>query len=192
MNRLAMQFYPAGIFYPLAQQCPSPHFNERPLGEKVSLLVIHNISLPAGYFGGDYISQLFQGTLNVTEHSDFTDLEKLKVSAHACIKRNGDVIQYVDFNKRAWHAGVSVWQGRSGCNDFSIGVELEGTDNLAYTTAQYTSLKKLTLFLQNRFPEISLGRIVGHNDIAFGRKTDPGQVFDWSRFRQSIHTYKDE
>lgn len=187
-----MQFNPAAQLYPLAKKCPSPHFNERPLGVTVSLLVIHNISLPAGYFGGDYISQLFQGTLTVNEHSDFTDLEGLKVSAHACIKRDGDVIQYVDFKQRAWHAGVSVWQGRLGCNDFSIGVELEGTDQLAYTSAQYASLKQLTLFLQSQFPEISLGRIVGHNDIAFGRKSDPGPAFDWPRFRQSIHTYKDD
>lgn len=179
-------------FYPAAQQRPSPYFNERPAGETVSLLVIHNISLPPGYFGGDYISQLFQGTLMLTAHPAFVALEGLKVSAHACIKRNGDIIQYVDFNQRAWHAGVSVWQGRSNCNDFSIGVELEGTDSLSYTHQQYAALKQLTLFLQSQFPEISLGRIVGHSDIAFGRKTDPGTAFDWSRFRQSIHTYKDD
>ena len=179
-------------FYPAAQYKPSPYYNERPHDETVSLLVIHNISLPPGYFGGDYISQLFQGILTVSSHPSFVSLQGLEVSAHACIKRNGAVVQYVDFTKRAWHAGISVWQGRTGCNDFSIGIELEGTDDIGYTHAQYAALKALTLFLQAQFPAISLGRIVGHNDIAYGRKTDPGVQFDWPRFRQSIHTYKDD
>ena len=176
------------IFYPQAQLHACEHFNLRPEGNagEVSLLVIHNISLPAGYFGGNYISQLFAGTLASTAHPSFTELEGLTVSAHACIRRDGSVIQYVDFMQRAWHAGVSSFQGRSSCNDYSIGIELEGTDTLPYTCAQYIALADLSNYIIAQFPKITIGRIVGHNDIAPGRKTDPGVSFDWSRFRQSL------
>jgi AmpD protein len=176
------------ILYPQAQLHPCEHFNPRPEGfaGEVSLLVIHNISLPAGYFGGGYISQLFAGTLASGDHPSFTELEGLTVSAHACIRRDGSVIQYVDFAQRAWHAGISTFQGRSGCNDYSIGIELEGTDTLPYTEAQYSALAHLSQFLIAQFPKITIGRIVGHNDIAPGRKTDPGVAFDWPRLRQSL------
>lgn len=176
------------ILYPQAQLHPCEHFNPRPDGDAgdISLLVIHNISLPAGYFGGNYISQLFAGTLASCEHPSFSELEGLTVSAHACIKRDGKVIQYVDFAQRAWHAGVSSFQGRSGCNDYSIGIELEGTDTLEYTNAQYSALTGISQFILGQFPKITIGRIVGHNDIAPGRKTDPGIAFDWPRFRHSL------
>jgi len=176
------------ILYPQAQLHPCAHFNPRPDGTagEVSLLVIHNISLPAGYFGGPYISQLFAGTLMCSAHPSFSELQALTVSAHVCIRRDGQVIQYVDFLQRAWHAGISSFQGRSGCNDYSIGIELEGTDTLAYTDAQYTALAQVTGFIQAQFPKITIGRIVGHNDIAPGRKTDPGFAFDWPRFRHSL------
>ena len=177
------------VIYPIAQHRPCAFYNTRPLGSKgdVSLLVIHNISLPAGYFGGPYIDALFAGQLDVHAHPSFADLTGLQVSAHACIRRDGSVLQYVDFAQRAWHAGVSSFQGRAGCNDYSIGIELEGTDTLGYTDAQYDALVQLSQFLIHTFPKITMGRIVGHNDIAPGRKTDPGFAFDWCRYRQSLH-----
>ncbi len=179
-------------WYPKAQLCLSPHCSQRPEGVEVGLLVLHNISLPPNYFGGNYIEQFFQGRLDAAEHPFFATIEGLHVSAHLGIKRDGRVVQFVPFSKRAWHAGVSSWQGRENCNDYSIGIELEGSDNLAYSDAQYQALKAVTLYIQHYYPRVSLGRIVGHSDIAPGRKTDPGPAFDWARFRQSIHTYKDD
>ena len=172
--------------YPNAIQLHSAHFNERPTAE-VSLLVIHNISLPPRYFGGQYIEDLFMGQLSADAHPFFATVCQLQVSAHLCIKRSGQVVQFVAFDKRAWHAGVSCHQGRSQCNDYSIGIELEGCDDHPYTDAQYAALIDVTRFLQARYPAITLGRIVGHSDIAFGRKTDPGPAFDWARYRQAIH-----
>ncbi|WP_100067658.1 1,6-anhydro-N-acetylmuramyl-L-alanine amidase AmpD [Shewanella benthica] len=165
--------------------CVSPHFNARP-DDEVSLLVIHNISLPAGCFGTPYIDQLFQGCLDIAADASFNDLKGLEVSAHYLIRRDGEVIQYVSCDERAWHAGVSSFRGRSGCNDFAVGIELEGTDSQDYTEPQYQHLLWLTLGLMARYPMLNLDTIVGHSDIAPGRKTDPGDCFDWSRYKREL------
>jgi AmpD protein len=164
---------------------PSPHFDCRPEDENPSLLVVHNISLPPGKFGGPWIDSLFTGTLDPDAHPYFADIAHLRVSAHCLIRRDGEIVQYVPFDKRAWHAGVSVYQGRERCNDFSIGIELEGTDTLAYTDEQYQQLTALTLLLIKHYPSIA-ENITGHCDIAPVRKTDPGPSFDWARFRRSV------
>jgi AmpD protein len=166
-----------------AEFIESPHADERPDETDISLLVIHGISLPAGKFGLPYITQLFLGCLDCQADPSFAPLADIRVSAHCLIRRNGDLIQYVPFNKRAWHAGVSSWKGRSACNDFAIGVELEGTDTTPYTEQQYQRLAQLTTAIQNHYPAISDDRIVGHEHIAPGRKTDPGPAFDWSRLQ---------
>ena len=150
------------------------------------MLVIHNISLPPRQFGGPYIEQFFCGQLDTSLHPYFSDIAAMRVSAHCLIKRCGQIVQFVPFSKRAWHAGKSSFQGRAICNDYSIGIELEGCDNLAYTPEQYTSLARLSLYIMQRFPAITLSRIVGHNDIAPGRKTDPGSAFNWQRYRQML------
>lgn len=173
----------------------SPHSDERPPGAAVSLLVIHNISLPAGQFADDpqqhaYVDQLFMGVLDSTAETSFHDLAGLRVSAHCVIWRCGRIFNYVPFNKRAWHAGVSHFDGQERCNDFSIGIELEGTDNLPYTDQQYNSLFELTKFLMQQFPAITASRIVGHCDIAPGRKTDPGPAFDWMRYQTAIKEFR--
>jgi AmpD protein len=165
--------------------CVSPHFNTRPDNE-VSLLVIHNISLPAGCFGTPYIDQLFQGCLDVEADSRFAELRGLEVSAHFMIRRDGEIVQYVCCDKRAWHAGVSDYQGRQGCNDFAIGIELEGTDFQAYTKVQYQELIKLTLALFAAYPMLNTDKLVGHRDIAPGRKTDPGEIFDWATYKEGL------
>ncbi|MCL1142066.1 1,6-anhydro-N-acetylmuramyl-L-alanine amidase AmpD [Shewanella gaetbuli] len=164
-----------------ARRCVSPHFNARPNGE-VSLLVIHNISLPAGCFGLPHIDGLFQGCLDINADDSFKELAGLEVSAHFLIRRDGEVVQYVSCDDRAWHAGVSCFEGRTGCNDFAIGIELEGTDTVEYTNEQYKALTKLTLEIMAQYPMINVNRIVGHCDIAPGRKTDPGESFDWQRY----------
>lgn len=168
-----------------ARRCESPHFNRRPLNE-VSLLVIHNISLPAGCFGKPYIDQLFNGCLDVSADPSFIDLKGLEVSAHFLIRRDGELVQYVSCDDRAWHAGLSSYESREGCNDFAIGIELEGTDTLAYTERQYRELKMLTLALFDAYPMLNTDRVVGHCDIAPGRKTDPGESFDWQRFKKDL------
>jgi len=168
------------------ERVASPHFNPRGCGDKVSLLVIHNISLPAGQFTGNYISDLFMGCLDYSADESFADLRGLNVSAHCLIRRNGDIIQYVGFNDKAWHAGKSCFNHQNNCNDFSIGIELEGTDTLDYTQEQYKQLIDLTRCLQQEFPAIIANNIVGHCDIAPGRKTDPGQAFNWQYFRDSL------
>ncbi|MCO7188773.1 MULTISPECIES: 1,6-anhydro-N-acetylmuramyl-L-alanine amidase AmpD [unclassified Pseudoalteromonas] len=165
-----------------ALQRHSPHYNERPAACQPSLLVIHCISLPEGEYGGDHIDNLFMGTLDCQAHPSFESLRGVRVSAHCVIRRDGTVVQYVPFDKRAWHAGVSEFAGQENCNDFSIGVELEGTDTSAYTEAQYQALAKLTVWLQQRLPELTKERIVGHSDIAPGRKSDPGVAFDWDKY----------
>lgn len=161
-----------------ARHCPSPHFDDRP-EQEVSLLVVHSISLPPGQFGGPYIDQLFLGQLNPDDDAYFVGIQHLKVSAHCLIRRDGELVQYVSLNKRAWHAGQSCFQGRERCNDFAIGIELEGTDTGSFTDAQYQTLSTLTQLIQRQFPAIKLEHIVGHSDIAPGRKTDPGTGFDW-------------
>ncbi|OON40063.1 N-acetylmuramoyl-L-alanine amidase [Izhakiella australiensis] len=168
-----------------ARQVASPHYNSRPQGEQPSLLVIHNISLPPGEFGGPWIDALFTGTLDPDAHPYFAEIAALRVSAHCLIRRDGEIVQYVPFNQRAWHAGVSCWQGRESCNDFSIGIELEGTDVLPYTDAQYQSLTRVTRLLMQHYP-LTAENITGHSDIAPQRKTDPGAAFDWQRYRQMI------
>ncbi|WP_100656571.1 1,6-anhydro-N-acetylmuramyl-L-alanine amidase AmpD [Alteromonas flava] len=163
----------------------SPFADERP-AEEVSLLVVHNISLPPGQFGSNDVVDLFTGHLQAERDPFFAEIAHLKVSAHLFIRRCGKLIQFVPFNKRAWHAGISSFQGRERCNDFSIGIELEGTDDIPYTEAQYGQLVQVTGVLRQHYPLITLGRIVGHNDIAPGRKTDPGTAFDWAYFRRTL------
>ena len=165
---------------------PSPHFDHRPDGTDISLLVIHNISLPPGQFGSGDVIKFFQGDLDAKAHPFFQEIKDLRVSAHCFVDRQGTVTQFVDFKHRAWHAGVSSFQGRQRCNDFSIGIELEGTDTEAFTDAQYLSLVQLAKNIIEQYPQITLGRIVGHSDIAPGRKTDPGEAFDWCRFRRLL------
>ncbi|MCF1426762.1 MAG: 1,6-anhydro-N-acetylmuramyl-L-alanine amidase AmpD [Shewanella sp.] len=172
-------------WYPEAKVVRSPHFNARPDAE-VSLLVIHNISLPAGQFGTPYVDALFCGTLDCHADESFAKLQGLEVSAHFLIRRDGELVQYVSCDERAWHAGVSSFHGRDNCNDFGIGIELEGTDSLPYTAAQYQQLVRLTDWLMCCYPKITAKRIVGHCDIAPGRKTDPGPCFDWSGYLAAI------
>ncbi|MGE9550945.1 1,6-anhydro-N-acetylmuramyl-L-alanine amidase AmpD [Erwinia amylovora] len=167
------------------KRVPSPHFNERPDNETPTLLVIHNISLPPGKFGGPWIDALFTGTLDPQADPYFAGIAHLRVSAHCLIRRDGEIVQYVPFHQRAWHAGVSCYQGREACNDFSIGIELEGTDTLPYTDAQYQALEEVTRLLTEHYPQIT-GHITGHSDIAPDRKTDPGPAFDWVRFRGAL------
>ena len=161
----------------------SPHVDDRPPGEKVSLLVIHNISLPPGEYGGDWIDDLFMGQLDTKAHPYFATLEGLRVSSHYLIRRDGTLVQYVPCDKRAWHAGASTWKGRERCNDFSIGVELEGSDDVPFAEPQYATLAELTRSLFKRYGTLD---IAGHSDIAPGRKTDPGPWFEWDRFRASV------
>lgn len=168
------------------EQRESPHWNMRPENMDISLLVIHCISLPAGQFGNSYIDDLFMGVLDTTADNSFADLAGIRVSAHCVIFRNGLIRQYVPFHLRAWHAGVSEFDGRQNCNDFSIGIELEGTEHQAYTDAQYQSLVLLTRQLMQDFPAITTERIVGHQQIAPGRKTDPGPSFDWHRYQSAL------
>lgn len=165
--------------------CPSPNFNARPAGE-ISLLVIHNISLPPACFKTGHVQALFQNRLDPGAHPYFEGIAELRVSAHFLIERDGEVSQFVSCLERAWHAGVSNFEGREGCNDFSIGIELEGTDDQPFTDVQYTALIELTRQLRQVWPSITVERICGHSDIAPQRKTDPGPYFDWERFRQAV------
>jgi N-acetyl-anhydromuramoyl-L-alanine amidase len=169
-----------------ARQVLSPHFDARPKGVAAELIVVHGISLPAGEFGGPWIDHLFAGDLSPDAHPSFRETAALRVSAHAVIRRDGTISQYVPFGMRAWHAGQSQYQGRSGCNDFSIGIELEGTDVVPYTDEQYASLATLVRTLLATYPTLSAERITGHSDIAPGRKTDPGPAFDWQRWRKML------
>ncbi|WP_331344389.1 1,6-anhydro-N-acetylmuramyl-L-alanine amidase AmpD [Cellvibrio sp. UBA7661] len=170
-----------------ATKYPSPNYNQRPESAVVSLLVIHNISLPPGEFGGGYVQQFFQNQLDVGVHPYFETIASMQVSAHVFIERSGEVIQFVSFNDRAWHAGNSSFEGVTNCNDYSIGIELEGADDIPYTDAQYRSLDKVTRQLLQTYPKLTHGRITGHEHIAPGRKTDPGPAFDWRRYRDSLN-----
>lgn len=169
------------------RHCPSPNFNKRPDGE-VSLLVIHNISLPPGCYGTGKVQQFFQNDLPASEHPFFETICELQVSAHFLIERDGAITQFVSCLDRAWHAGVSRFGEREGCNDFSIGIELEGTDETPYTEAQYRALVGLTRAILERYPAITHEKIVGHCDIAPGRKTDPGASFQWDYYRQLLNS----
>lgn len=164
----------------------SPNLDERPAGMPPEVLVIHNISLPPGEFNGDAIERLFCNTLDFQAHPFYLTIDGLRVSAHLLIRRGGEVIQFVPFHQRAWHAGVSKYDGRERVNDFSIGIELEGTDEVPYDDRQYLALTRVTHALMQAYPGITRDRIVGHADIAPGRKTDPGPFFDWPRYRASI------
>ena len=163
----------------------SSHFEPRTKNEAINLLVVHNISLPPGQFGGEHITNFFLGNLDPSIDPYFESIYNIRVSAHCLIKRDGHIVQYVSFNDKAWHAGISVYQGREKCNDFSIGIELEGTDDIPYTKAQYQQLSTLSQCLIETYPELK-NNIVGHCDIAPGRKTDPGNVFDWQHFHSLL------
>ncbi len=162
-----------------ARQVESPNCDERPPGCEPSLIVVHGISLPPGEFGGPWIDRLFTNTLPADEHPYFAEIAGQEVSAHFLIRRDGSLVQYVPITKRAWHAGQSCFDGRERCNDFSVGIELEGEDNTAYEEAQYHSLTALITMLRRQVPALSGVSVVGHSDIAPGRKTDPGAAFDW-------------
>jgi N-acetyl-anhydromuramoyl-L-alanine amidase len=165
-----------------ARKIPSPNFSMRPQRVELELLVIHNISLPPGEFGGGFIEQFFLNKLNVSAHPWFENIRDVRVSSHCLIGRDGLASQFVSFNDKAWHAGESRWRERENCNTFSIGVELEGCDTIAYTDQQYHTLAQLTLDIMTSYPKIKPDHIVGHEHIAPTRKTDPGPAFDWSRY----------
>lgn len=166
------------------RHAPCPNFDQRP-ALPISLLVIHHISLPPHQFGGDAILDFFNNQLDTRQHPFYPTIAHLQVSAHVLIKRNGEIIQFVNFNDRAWHAGQSVYQGHSACNDFSIGIELEGDEQTPYRYAQYKALTQLTKALQHHYPHIG-NNITGHEDISPGRKTDPGPTFDWQRYLEGL------
>jgi len=170
----------AAIYY------PSPNFDERPANQSLDLLVIHNISLPPGSFAGNYVKDLFLNKLDTNHNEYFKSLADVKVSSHLYIRRTGEIQQFVPFTKRAWHAGVSSFQGRENCNNFSIGIELEGTDTDAYTQVQYQQLAQVTCVIMQQYPKITLQNIVGHSDIAPMRKTDPGTSFDWDHYKKLV------
>jgi AmpD protein len=166
-----------------ARRVPSPHHDARPAGAKVELVVIHNISLPPGEFGGPWIDELFLGRLDPRAHPYFEDIAAREVSSHFLIRRDGSLTQYVPCEARAWHAGVSSWKGVSRCNDFSIGIELEGADDVPFAEPQYETLARLARALFDRYGTLDLA---GHSDIAPGRKTDPGLWFEWDRVRAAL------
>lgn len=169
-----------------ARRVPSPNQDERPPGSEPELVVVHAISLPPGSFGGDGIDRLFTNTLDPAAHPYFAEVADRCVSAHAMIRRDGGLTQYVPFHRRAWHAGRSSFRGRPECNDFSVGVELEGTDELPFEPVQYRRLAALVAALADAYPGITGDRLAGHCDIAPGRKTDPGPHFDWHHLQQLL------
>ena len=168
------------------RQVLSPHFDARPMGAVPELIIVHGISLPPDEFGGPWIDRLFTGNLPPEVHPFFAAMAIGRVSAHALIRRDGQIVQYVPFGERAWHSGRSEYRGRSACNDFSVGLELEGTDVVPYEAAQYESLVALIKALLKAYPTLSRDRIVGHSDVAPGRKSDPGESFDWERLRAAV------
>ena len=169
-----------------ARWTPSPNFGPRPDGAGISLLVVHNISLPPGQFGGREIEDFFCNQLDHSAHPFFKTIEGVQVSAHLLIRRDGALVQFVSLLDRAWHAGRSCFEGQEECNDFSIGIELEGTDDTPYTTEQYRMLAKVADLIMTAWPDITANRITGHCDIAPGRKSDPGPAFDWRYFRSAL------
>jgi N-acetyl-anhydromuramoyl-L-alanine amidase len=169
-----------------ARQVISPHCDDRPPNADIEMLVIHGISLPPGQFGGTGVEDFFLGRLQAEDHPYFASIAAQRVSAHLFIRRDGEVLQFVPFHRRAWHAGVSSFDGRVACNDFSIGVELEGCDDIPYSSHQYAALGPIARALMQVYPGIIPTRIVGHSDIAPGRKTDPGAAFDWRKFRSLL------
>jgi AmpD protein len=169
-----------------ARRVPSPNCGPRPEFTEPELLVIHNIALPPRCYGGDCIERFFTNQLDWDEHPYFEEIRNVQVSAHLLIRRTGEVLQFVNFGERAWHAGQSSYEGRANCNDFSIGIELEGSDDEPYTDSQYRVLAAVTAALLAHYPAMAVQKIVGHSDIAPGRKTDPGPAFDWRRFRRQL------
>lgn len=169
-----------------ARQQPSPNCDARPAGMAVDLIVVHGISLPPGVFGGPWIDALFTNTLDPAAHPYFQAIAGLRVSAHLLVRRDGELVQYVPFQYRAWHAGESVYAGRRRCNDFSVGIELEGADRVPYDERQYPALAAAIVALRRAYPAIASDRLAGHSDIAPGRKTDPGPAFDWMRLRRLL------
>ncbi len=168
---------------------PSDNYDDRPTHCDVDLIIIHAISLPPEQFGGGYIEKFFTNSLNWGEHEYFERIRGLKVSSHLLVDRLGAVTQFVDLNKRAWHAGESVWEGRNGCNDFSIGIELEGSDSQPYEREQYLSLVGLLRSIFGLYPRVSIDSVVGHCDVSPDRKTDPGPFFDWDYLRAEIDKF---
>jgi AmpD protein len=168
------------------RQVLSPHCDARPAGQAPELIVIHGISLPPGEFGGPWIERLFTGSLPATAHPYFATIQGGRVSAHLLVRRDGELVQFVPFQLRAWHAGASCHEGREACNDFSIGIELEGEDETPYTAAQYAAAAGAITALREAYPGLDAQRIVGHSDIAPGRKSDPGPAFDWQALRARL------
>jgi len=168
-----------------SRQCPSPNKDERPKMATIDLVVVHSISLPPGQYGGDEIEQFFQNKLDKNAHPYFEEIHALQVSSHALIKRSGEIIQFIPFHERAWHAGQSNYCGRETCNDFSIGIELEGTDTDSFEDEQYQQLSRLITALKIAYPAIA-DNITGHSDISPGRKKDPGTGFDWDRLKNQL------
>ena len=164
----------------------SPNHDARPAGAEIRLVVVHGISLPPGEFGGGHVQQFFCNRLDPGGHAYFAEICDLRVSAHCLVERDGRVTQFVSFDERAWHAGESAWRGSMACNDFSVGIELEGCDDVAYEDAQYATLAALIGALRARYPAIDADAVTGHSDIAPGRKTDPGPAFDWPKLRSMI------
>lgn len=175
-----------------ARPVPSPNFNERPTEATPELIVIHGISLPPGEYGGPHIEALFTNQLNPADHAYFSEVAHLTVSAHFLIRRDGAIVQFVSTEHRAWHAGESCWERRSNCNDFSIGIEVEGCDEERYERLQYRALAHLIRAVRNQYPAIQHDAIVGHSDIAPTRKTDPGPAFDWLQLKQLLGAVKGE
>ncbi|UTF59664.1 1,6-anhydro-N-acetylmuramyl-L-alanine amidase AmpD [Gilvimarinus sp. DA14] len=181
-----MSFVIADGWFEGVKHCPSPNFGERPAGSDISLLVIHNISLPPGEYENGHVERFFTNCLDAEAHPYFAEIAQLQVSAHALISRSGELVQFVSLDDRAWHAGRSCFAGVEECNDYSIGIELEGTDTDPYTDAQYQTLTQAAQAIMRKYPGVTSNRIAGHSDIAPGRKTDPGDAFDWARFLQAL------
>lgn len=180
----------SGLIQP-ARLCLSPNRDPRPAGTPVDLIVVHNISLPPGEYGGPWIDDLFMNRLDPAGHPYFEAIHALQVSAHLLIRRDGELVQYVPFHERAWHAGASCYQGRERCNDYSIGIELEGSDEVPYSDQQYRRLAEVVDLLERSYPAIDRNRLTGHATIAPGRKSDPGPAFDWSRLVSLLELRRD-
>jgi N-acetyl-anhydromuramoyl-L-alanine amidase len=179
-----------GLILP-ARQVPSPNQDARPPGASIDLVVVHGISLPPGEFGGPWVERLFTNSLPKGQHPFFATIADLKLSAHLFIRRDGEFVQFVPFHARAWHAGASVWQHRVACNDFSVGIELEGADDVRYTDAQYRRLIDAIAALGRAYGTLAADAVTGHSDIAPGRKTDPGPLFDWPLLRAGLAAARD-
>jgi AmpD protein len=181
-----MQLSVDGEWVDGARRVLSPNCDSRPEDCDISLIVVHGISLPPGEYGGPWIDDLFSNRLDAGAHPYFTEIAGLEVSSHVLIRRDGEVVQYVPFSKRAWHAGLSSYQGRDACNDYAVGIELEGQDDEPYEAVQYQRLAELITALRGRFPAIGAEAVVGHCDVAPGRKSDPGKSFDWTRLKSLL------